>query len=288
MDPSTDSKSPSPFSSRRALLAGALGGIGAWAAGAIGRVGPVRAANGDPITIGASNSGTSGTTLTNTTDGANALSVASTGAGFALMGGSDTGFGVFGQSADGDGVGGDSTTGRGVVGSSTSGNGVYGSSSAPDRAAIEAHSAGGTGLLGASGLVPAAKPETGVYGYAIQSSISRGVWGYSAKGHGVHGESRIGAAVFGKSKHGGFALLTRGRIKAERVSGVASLAAGNTTVTLSPGVKVVAGSFVLLTPRANIGSRGLWYTTNPAADTITIHLSSSRPSPTPIAWLMLG
>ena len=72
------------------------------------------------------------------------------------------------------------------------------------------------------------------------------------------------------------------------MSGVATIAAGNVSVAVSPGVNVTASSFVLLTPQANIGSRGLWYTTNPSAETITIHISSSRTSATKIAWLLTG
>ena len=92
----------------------------------------------------------------------------------------------------------------------------------------------------------------------------------------------------GQANRAGQALLTRGRVKHEKVSGVATIAAGSTSVTLSPNVNVTHGSFVLLTPKANIGSRGLWFTTNPSADSITIHLSSSRSSATKIAWLLLG
>jgi hypothetical protein len=45
-------QSGSKSASRRALLAGALGGLGAWAASAIGRAAPVEAAAGDPIRMG--------------------------------------------------------------------------------------------------------------------------------------------------------------------------------------------------------------------------------------------
>ena len=38
--------------SRRALLAGAIGGLGVWAASAIGRAAPAEAAAGDPIRMG--------------------------------------------------------------------------------------------------------------------------------------------------------------------------------------------------------------------------------------------
>ena len=125
---------------------------------------------------------------------------------------------------------------------------------------------------------PAAKPKTGVYGYANQDKDSRGVWGFSGSGVGV----------FGQANRAGQAFLGRGRVKFEKVSGVATIAAGSTSVTLSPNVNVTHGSFVLLTPKANLGGRDLWFTTNPSADSITIHISSTRPSNTKIAWLLLG
>ena len=53
--------------SRRALLAGALGGMGAWVASTIGRVSPARATNGDTVTVGNSFTGTSPTAITNST-----------------------------------------------------------------------------------------------------------------------------------------------------------------------------------------------------------------------------
>ena len=43
---------------RRALLAASLGGVGAWVAGAIGRVAPVAAADGDVVNVGDNLTGT--------------------------------------------------------------------------------------------------------------------------------------------------------------------------------------------------------------------------------------
>jgi hypothetical protein len=54
-----ESKAPS----RRALLAGALGGLGALAASAIGRASPARAANGDPVVLGQVNNATANTQI---------------------------------------------------------------------------------------------------------------------------------------------------------------------------------------------------------------------------------
>jgi len=176
-----------------------------------------------------------------------------------------------------------------MYGSSGSGEGILGTSDAANLSAIRGYSGGNsTGLLGTSGTPnPGAKPKTGVYGYANQDAGAKGVFGKSPKGHGLHGVTYGGVGVYGSAK-GGYALRTHGRIRADQVSGVATIPAGSTGVTVSPGVNVTSGSFVLLTPKANIGSRGLWFTTNASADTFRIRMSSTRSANTKVAWLLLG
>jgi len=274
MTVSSDSKPASlNSSSRRALLAGALGGIGAVAAGAVAKVNPVRATDGDVMTVGGGFSASSLTVLTNNTNSSNVFMAES--------------------KANGTGIEGRSYSSGGVVGRSELGNGVFAYNfGANQAAAVAGNLVHGTGIIGISSdfstPYPAAQPKTGVYGYADQDWQSRGVWGYSGQGQGVRGATGSGVGVYGKANKNGYALRAYGRIKADKVSGVTTINAGLTSVTVNPGVKVTADSFVLLTPRANIGSRGLWYTTSPSAGTITIHLSSSRSSATKIGWLLLG
>jgi hypothetical protein len=69
---------------------------------------------------------------------------------------------------------------------------------------------------------------------------------------------------------------------------VATIRAGKASITVTPGVDVTNGSFVLLTPRADIGQRALSYTIDPAAKAFRIRMSSSRGRATPVAWLLLG
>ena len=52
-------------------------------------------------------------------------------------------------------------------------------------------------------------------------------------------------------------------------------------------VDVTPDSFVLLTAKANIGSRSLYFSTDSTNNLITIRMSSSRTSSTSIAWLLL-
>jgi hypothetical protein len=118
---SPDTKSPS----RRAVLAGALGGIGALAAAAIGRASPVRAHDPQDVLLGGYNQATTTTTIgsTATTAAIVGASVDST----AVQGYSGTSLppiapakaGVYGYAAQ-------DSSARGVVGESTSGKGIHG------------------------------------------------------------------------------------------------------------------------------------------------------------------
>jgi hypothetical protein len=97
-----------------------------------------------------------------------------------------TGTGVYGQSSSSIGVSGSSASSYGVFGGSTSGSGVYGISEATNLAATVGVSyADSTGVQGFTGpgSPPAAKPKTGVYGYANQDSTAKGVVGESSKGY---------------------------------------------------------------------------------------------------------
>ena len=163
----TDILQPAKSSSRRALLAGALGGLGAWAATAIGRASPVRAGIDGDVVLGDTNTATTVTKITNTSGGN------------ALWGDVPSGTGILGSSANGAGVG-------AIGGSST-------------RGALEGRSNGNaTGVFGfsGSGNGPAVRAKTGVYGYAAQDSSALGVTGETTAGHGVHGIATTGYAGY--------------------------------------------------------------------------------------------
>jgi hypothetical protein len=127
--------------------------------------------------------------------------------------------------------------------------------------------------------------------------------GRSSQGIGVSGRSTRNAGVFGMGSPGvygwspastgvsagsitGFALETQGRLNLD-TSGVATIPAGATSVTVSPPVEVTFDSFVLLTPRANIGARALLFTTDKGSGTFTIRMSSARQGRTEVSWLLL-
>jgi hypothetical protein len=216
LDPQTTS------TSRRALLAGALGGIGALAATVIGRADPVRAANGDPVTVGGTFTGTATTKITNTDinesaiwgNASNASGIGvgvrgdSASDGYGVWGISPTGSGVRGESTSGDGVSGESTSSNGVFGQSASQKGVFGFSSnnfgVHARAASSAAAGAlgwslgdGTGVYGYSGsALGPPRAKTGVYGYAVQDTTATGVRGESTIGVGVRGKATTGYAGF--------------------------------------------------------------------------------------------
>jgi hypothetical protein len=213
--------------------------------------------------------------------------------GESLSAGGQAGAGVVGSAIKGTGVIGSCVDGNGIVGVSGHSVGVWGAAAAATSPGVYGESqARGTGVLGfsktnRSSPRPTARARTGVFGYAAQDTQSRGVVGRSPRGQGVRGEATSGVGVFGAATTG-FAFRGAGRVQFTRVSGVATIATGNVSVLVKPGVDVTSSSFVLLTPRVNLGSRGLWYTTNPTANSLTIHMSSSRAGPAKVAWLLLG
>jgi hypothetical protein len=241
--------------SRRALLIGALGGIGAAVGGAVARVSGVRAADGDPVLVGALNSGEGDTRIRTTS---------SDGAGLTAICTGDDGTGLIGWADHPTG----STTG--VKGETWSGGGfgVWGNVRSATGRAI--------GVLGST----SSSAGSGVQGWAVHN---RGTT------YGVRGESlsRAGVGLYGKAPATGTALQAAGRVKFS-TSGVATIAAGDTRVTVTPGVSVTPTSFVLLTPKTNLGGRDLWFTTNATTDRLTIRISSARTATTPVAWLLVG
>jgi hypothetical protein len=206
--------------SRRALLAGTVGGIGALAASVIGGASRVEAASGDPLTLGSSNSaGTANTSLTTSSSGT-ALLVTQNGSGTALRGsavgpgsiagfftaqngtgvsgvtGNPNSYGVFAQNNGAAGTGGalraSGGNSHGVVGSSANVNtyGVLGINTAVNGDGVAGSAgAGGTGVIGFS------TGGNGVYG----SSDTFGVRGNTTGGTAVKGEATTGIGVYGVS-----------------------------------------------------------------------------------------
>jgi hypothetical protein len=91
--------------SRRALLAGLLGGAGVWAASMVSRAAPAEAAAGDPIRMGRLNKASSTATTLQTKTSAPAYQVTQIGAGAAVKGVATSGRAIMGVAGhDGTGV----------------------------------------------------------------------------------------------------------------------------------------------------------------------------------------
>jgi hypothetical protein len=287
--------------SRRGLLGAGLGALAAAVATSLGRPREARAANDNPVLLGRTDNVATDTTKISYSADTDTVFWADTSAGGIALEGSSSNTGVLGSSVPGTGVQGISSSGSGVIGSSSSSYGLFGSSSGNTAvygdsnsgvspAIIGYNRANAAGLLGYSTLgavtLPSTKAKTGVYGEATQDSASRGVWGKSASGQAVRGEVTSGSALFGQATTG-LALEAFGRVQLS-TSGIATITSGTTSKVVTPGVDVSATSIVLLTPGADIGTRRLWYTKDISADTITVHLSSSRTSATKVSWVLLG
>jgi hypothetical protein len=187
---SAEPQAQSKPTSRRALLAGVLGGLGTLFASAIGRASPVRAGVDGDVVLGAANTASTPTQISNSTTSSLVFGAQSV-----------SGTGIIGQSTSLYGVLGSSQEYVGVQGTSTHSIGVRGDTNATDQSAVFGHAVGdSTGVFGASGsgALPNAKDKTGVYGYAAQDAASVGVQGESVDGIGLLGlATGSGVAAFG-------------------------------------------------------------------------------------------
>jgi hypothetical protein len=233
--------------------------------------------------------------------------------GVGVTGDSDSQFGVSGHSLSNHGVRGSSQGKFGVIGVNGIGNsvGVVGASGHNDtptdwwaatavvgftknvanQRGVLGQTIDGTGVHGHVGDgVPAAPVQkAGVYGRCDLDAASYGVFGYSAAGTGSRGSTGSGTGVLGvATTAAGFGLRSIGRLSFQKASGVATIAAGTSSVTVTPGTDVVASTFVIVTPQGNPGGRQAWATTDATANTITIYVSSAVAANLKVAWLALG
>jgi hypothetical protein len=135
---------PTPPRTRRALLAGALGGLAAWAAAAAARADPTAAAAGDPIRMGQINSPGGRTTTLQMAGGSGAaMRVVQGGGGSAVRAESTSGRAVQARAG---------SDGTGVWAYSPDHYGVYAQTDSGVAVRAEAWGAGGTAVTGGSDL----------------------------------------------------------------------------------------------------------------------------------------
>jgi hypothetical protein len=201
--------------SRRAILASALGGLGAVVAARLVKPEAASADPGDPVLVDGAHTGAGTTSITSDAAGA---AIAGTGGGQ----------GVLGSSVDGTGLRGEST------------------SLEPSRYPDPGQRSGVIGLAGAQDQASVSTDETGVYGFANTSGTSAGVWGDSVDGFGIVGSSSYAAVVgfggsFGVYGSGHVAVMGEGGATDTGVYGyVGPVAAPNPPTGV--GVQATAGS----------------------------------------------
>jgi len=292
-----------PAGGRRQVIVAMLATLGAWAAR--GAVPPAAAADGDPVRLGRRNLASSTTRIVDTTASSTAVRARATGPGaIGLQGVSRQGTGVHGLSHDADGVHGESVFGIGVSGHSIEPGSTAVSGDSTDGVGVQGGSHGGVGVRGNSqfnvavqgGNVSETEPaiqgwaqngQTGVMGRStafdefdpIASPAHVGVFGVADRpgGRGVLARSRDGRAI-----------QANGRVRFS-TSGVATIPAGASEVTVTPAFRVVGSAKVLATQQGNAGSPATlrFVAIDLAANAFTVHMTEAVATSTPVAWFVL-
>jgi len=260
----------SQVESRRALLLGALGGVTAAVAGALGRPAPAFAAS--SMMLDTTNTGTAQTGVTSPqTTGSSAVLAAYSTASTARI------YSVYGQASSPNGYGLYAYNTGGGVGAygraEPNGVGVVGSCGAGEAVAFAG--------IGVAGHTTRAGGY-GVYGLA-QADGANGVTGIATK---------TGVGVLAQGQPTGTALRVEGKARFTR-SGKASLAANKTSVDLDLGSLGGISSASLCFANLAIYKSGVWVTAVrpnwPTAGKMRIYINkvASTTSSTAISWLVL-
>jgi hypothetical protein len=189
-------------SSRRALLAAVVGGLGALVASALARPFPARAGTDGDVVLGGVNAAPGETSIhENTTEGV------------VLRLQSQLGTPLNASTTDRVGAQITSYKSPGVWGESSLDVGVVGQSASTNRPGVRGMSGVGSGVQGFSGTKPAGTtvfwpdgaPKTGVHGYAADDASVRGVFGESTIGVGVYGANAAASvpAILGHGRANG-------------------------------------------------------------------------------------
>ncbi|HEX6132210.1 MAG TPA: hypothetical protein VF044_10790 [Actinomycetota bacterium] len=287
--------------SRRAVLVGALGGI---AGAVVGRPLRADAADGDLVRLGRRNRSTHPTKIENRTpDGTTFRARATGNAGVALDGVNGRGTGVLGRS----------TYGTGVAGESVFGEAVSGHSIEPASVAVAGNSGAGVGVRGGSrthiGVLGESRDHVAVEGANISRSSpavlgwaqdrQTGVLGLSTpldvakpvaspSDVGVYGVCDVpaGRGVLARSREGR-ALEARGRVRFS-TSGLATVLAGATEVTVAPSFALMDRTKVLATAQDDPGDVSIrWVEVDVGTNAFTIHLSGPATADVRVAWFAL-
>ena len=173
---------------------------------------------------------------------------------------------------------------------------------------------GGTGVVGVAGsplFTP--PPNTGVYGISTTDATARGVAGETTSGRAINGVATNGRGVFGQAASGrgvngyvtssgvagwferkdgasGQAIRAIGRVVLDNCSGVATISAGASTVTVTPGIDLVTKSAVVATLQGDAGGSTTVkrVSVNTTANTFQIVLTANSTAQVKVAWHVFG
>jgi len=291
---------------RRAVLAASAGALGALVARSIITPEPSRAADGDNLVIGQSNTGSTSTGLSGGVADASRgmLEVAAT-TGAAVVATSTSGTGVAATSSTGTGVVAQTSTGTiassAFVGSGTpptpkpitaavpaatygeangtDGTGVWGFSSNATGTGVYGEGStgvwgfGGWGVFGASDAT-----GTGVYGFSGATvpgaPAHTGVFGYSDSGYGVYARAATGTALYVNGK-AGFSRSGKVAITAGHSSVAKSLAGVTTSSLIIAVLQTAKGGYYLVAAV-------------PAAGKFTVYLNKAAVSTMYVAYFVVN
>ena len=247
------------------------------------------------------------------------------GAGPGVSGTSTLGPGVFGTSTSGLGVAAisfagtavsaSSTNGTGISASSTSGIEIWGDSNAGNQPAILGVSVGAssgrpwlqrtriptvlplprrpvssamprrTRLRSVSGASPLRAAAPGRGDERIGGTGCRHDWGRRLRDH----DLRDGDAGADRRPQVGYGAPDRGRVRFDNSVGLATIAAGTTSVTVTPGIDLTATSAVVATLQGASGGALVYRVSIDAtADRFTIHLTKNTTVAVKVAWHVFG
>ena len=283
---------------RRQLMAGGAGALGAVAVVSLVRAAPAAASNGQAIIMGQRNQSTSNTFI-NDSSGDTTFSALATSSGTALEGDAVDGTGVSGSSSAGIGV-------SGVSGSSAANaSAVHGEITNTSPGSFSAAVRGqndGTGGTGIGVYGSQAGSGWGVYGTSVSGigvnasgGSGIGVAGSGATGvfavgtTAVHGiaNSSAGMGVLAENTAGGQALKVNG-VAAFSRSGMATVLTGHSAVSMS--LPLSSASFVLATIQGNVAGlnvQGVTIVTG-SPGSFTIHLNKTVAAKTKVAWFVVN
>jgi hypothetical protein len=136
----------------------------------------------------------------------------------------------------------------------------------------------GTGLVG--------KTDSGVGVYASAATSGIGVNGTSESGLGAFGYSTFGTGILAGSASTGVALNTQGRVRFEHCVGIATIAKGTRSKTVTPGIALAPRSVVTATLNSDAGGgvvvQRVWL--DAKNDRFTIFLTRKATKAARVGW----